>query len=53
MLLDDLASATEIASELKRRRVDVSVQAITPGQLEQLQNDVKAGAGPPRARATA
>ena len=51
MLLDDNASATEIASELNRRSVEVSVQLISTGQLEQVQTDVRAGSAPPRARA--
>jgi hypothetical protein len=53
MLLDDNTTASEIASELNRRAVEVSVQSISSGQLEQVQTDVRAGAAPPRARAIA
>ena len=35
MLVDDQATATEIASELNRRTVTVSLQAVTPRQLDQ------------------
>ena len=35
MLVDDQTTATEIASELNRKAVNVSLQAITARQLDQ------------------
>jgi hypothetical protein len=35
MLVDDQQTATEIAAELNRRAVNVSLQAISPRQLDQ------------------
>ena len=53
LLIEDRASATEIAQELNRRSVSVTVQAISPEQLERVQTEVRAGSAPPRARAMA
>jgi hypothetical protein len=53
MLLDDHVTANEIASELNRRSVEVSVRTISAGQLEQVQSDVRSGSLAPRTRAIA
>jgi hypothetical protein len=53
LLIDDQTTAAEIALELNRRSVEVSVQFISPQQLDQVVADVRAGTAPPRARATA
>jgi hypothetical protein len=53
VLLEDKATAIDIAQELSRRSVEVIVRAISLEQVEQVQADVRAGSAPPRARATA
>jgi hypothetical protein len=53
LLVDDKATAIDIAQELNRRSVEVIVQAISPEQLDQLHANVRAGSAPPRARAIA
>jgi hypothetical protein len=53
VLLDDQSTATEIASELNRRSIVVSVQAISGPLLDQVYADVRSGSFAPRARAIA
>jgi hypothetical protein len=44
MIVDDQAAATGIAQELNVQTTLVSVQRITPRQLDQLRAEAKAGA---------